>query len=55
VVLITSTFSLFIVWAALIILAFLAKSPWKIWLLYLGISLLFSVLIYFAPPLNTLS
>lgn len=55
VVLITSTFSFFIVWAALIILAFLAKSPWKIWLLYLGISLLFSVLIYFAPPLNTLS
>ena len=54
VVLITSTFSLFIVWAVLIILAFLTRNPWKIWGLYLAISIVFSVFIYLAPPLETL-
>ena len=52
-VLITSIFSMFILWAVLIILAFLAKSALKIWGLYLGLSILFSVLIYLAPPLTT--
>ena len=54
VILITATFSLFIVWAVLIILAFLAKNPWKIWGLYLAISIVFSVFVYLAPPLETL-
>jgi len=54
VVLITSTFSLFIIWAALLICAFLAKNVWKIWGIYLGFCLVFSILIYFAPPLDLL-
>ena len=45
VILITATFSLFIVWAVLIILAFLARNPWKIWSLYLAISIVFSVFV----------
>ena len=54
VVLITSTCSLFIIWAALLTCAFLAKKTWKIWGIYLGICLILSVLIYFAPPLHPL-
>ncbi|MFD2825928.1 hypothetical protein ACFSYG_05550 [Leeuwenhoekiella polynyae] len=54
VVLITSTFSLFIIWAALLICAFLAKNAWKVWGIYIGICILLSVLIYLAPPLHPL-
>lgn len=34
-VLITSTFTAFILWAGLMILAFLARNGWKVWLWYL--------------------
>jgi len=54
IVLITSTFSLFIVWAALLICAFLAKNALKIWGIYLAVCLVLSALIYLAPPLHTL-
>ncbi len=46
-VIITSTFSAFILWAVLMVLAFLGKNGWKIWGIYLAASLLFGVLIYF--------
>lgn len=46
-VIITSTFSAFILWAVLMVLAFLGKNGWKIWGIYLAVSLLFGVLIYF--------
>lgn len=45
-VIITSSFTVFIVWVALMVLAFLAKNGWKIWGLYLGLSLIFSIIIY---------
>lgn len=35
VVLITSSFSIFLLWATFIILAFLARNGWKIWGIYL--------------------
>lgn len=46
-VIITSTFSAFILWAVLMVLAFLGKNGWKIWGIYLAVSLFFGVLIYF--------
>lgn len=47
VVLMTLLFGGFILWAALLVLAFLAKNGWKIWGIYLLFTLLFSVIIYF--------
>lgn len=41
--LITMAFSSFILWASLFVVAFLAKNGWKIWGIYLLISLLFFV------------
>ena len=46
-VLITSIYSLYILWVAIILLSFLAKNGWKLWGLYLGIILLLAVAIYF--------
>ncbi|MEE9363627.1 MAG: hypothetical protein V3U92_13595 [Cellulophaga sp.] len=37
-VLITSIFTFFIVWCTLIIIPFLFKNGWKVWLLYIAIS-----------------
>lgn len=47
-VIITATFTGFILWASLIVVAFLAKSGWKIWGIYLLLSTLFSIIIYFS-------
>ena len=38
-VLISSMFTLFIVWCALLLIPFLFKNGWKAWLLYIAISL----------------
>lgn len=38
-VIITSTYSAFIVWATLMIFAFLAKNGWRIWGIYILVSL----------------
>ncbi|GAB3775873.1 hypothetical protein GCM10028818_20560 [Spirosoma horti] len=46
-ILLSSTFSFFLLWVGLIILAFLARNGWKIWGIYLLSSLIFSVIIYF--------
>ena len=45
-VLITMVFTGFIVWVALMVVAFLAKNGWKIWGIYLLLTLVFSLLIY---------
>lgn len=37
----TMKFSVFILWAVLMVLALLAKNGWKIWGIYLGLSLVF--------------
>lgn len=51
-VLITSTFSGFILWAVLMVLAFLAKNGWKIWGVYLLITMIFCLVIYFSKMHN---
>lgn len=37
----TMKFSVYVLWAVLMMVAFLAKSGWKIWGLYLGLSFIF--------------
>lgn len=42
-ILVTAVFAGSILWAGLLVLAFLTKSGWKIWLVYLSIALLFTL------------
>ena len=51
-VLMTMAFSGFILWVVLMIVAFLAKSGWKIWGIYILLSLVFSLLIYLGQTYN---
>lgn len=51
-VLITMAFSGFILWVALMVIAFLAKNGWKIWMIYILLSLIFSLLIYLGQTYN---
>ncbi|NVN19031.1 hypothetical protein GUA46_11820 [Muricauda sp. HICW] len=53
-VIITSTFSAFILWAILMVVAFLGKNGWKIWSIYLLASLVFFVIFYFGNQTNPL-
>ncbi|MEH6679109.1 MAG: hypothetical protein V7724_01110 [Sediminicola sp.] len=46
-IMITTAFTGFILWAVLMMLAFLARNGWKIWGLYLLLTLVFSLFIYF--------
>lgn len=45
-VLITITYTGFILWVVLMILAFLAKNGWKVWALYLTISVVCVTILY---------
>ena len=54
-VVITMAFSGFILWVALMIVAFLAKKGWKIWLLYVSLTLIFSGLIYVGQHYNPIA
>jgi hypothetical protein len=51
-VLTTLRFGGFVLWVALLIIAFLAKKGWKIWGVYLLLTLFFSVIIYFGNIYN---
>jgi hypothetical protein len=51
-VLITSTFTGFILWAVLMVLAFLAKSGWRVWLLYILLILIFLVIAWMGKTYN---
>ncbi|WP_036379556.1 hypothetical protein [Muricauda sp. MAR_2010_75] len=51
-VIITSTFSAFILWAVLMVAAFLGKNGWKIWGIYLLTSLVLFVIFYFGIQTN---
>ena len=46
-VMMTATFTLFIVWVALMLVAFMARNGWKIWGLYLLVTAVLSAIIYF--------
>lgn len=45
-VMITSTFSMFIIWAALMVAAYMGKNGWKTWGLYLLLSAVLLGLVY---------
>ncbi|MFB3385991.1 hypothetical protein [Flavobacterium sp. LAR06] len=51
-ILMTMAFSGFILWVALMVIAFLAKSGWKIWGLYILLTLVFSLFIYLGQTCN---
>jgi hypothetical protein len=47
-ILLSATFSVFFCWVGLMILAFLARNGWKIWVIYLLGCLILSLVIYLA-------
>lgn len=53
-VLFTLVFGGFLIWASLMILAFIAKSSWKIWGIYLLLTLFFSAIVYLNQPTPSL-
>ncbi|WPR75576.1 hypothetical protein [Algoriphagus sp. NG3] len=46
----TLVFAGFLLWVSLMIIAFIAKSGWKIWTIYLLLTLCFSVIVYINQP-----
>lgn len=53
-VIITSTFSAFILWAVLMVVAFLGKNGWKVLGIYILVSLVLFVIFYFGNQNNPL-
>lgn len=53
-VLITSIFTFFVVWCTLVIIPYLFKNGWKVWLLYLAICIVLYVVYYFGNQQNPL-
>ena len=53
-VIITSTFSAFILWAILMVVAFLGKNGWKVLGIYILVSLVLFVIFYFGNQTNPL-
>lgn len=51
-VIITSTYTSFILWAALMIFAFLAKNGWRIWAIYLLASAILAIIMFYGKSLN---
>ena len=49
--LLTLRFAGFVLWTVLLIVSFLSKSGWKIWGIYVLISLVFIIIIYYKQPL----
>ena len=52
--LLSSIYTLYILWCVLIIVSFLFKNGWKAWLIYLLITLVLGVVIYFLKPLSVM-
>ena len=51
-ILITSIYTVFIVWGTLMIVPFLFKNGWKVWGLYLLISILFYIIYFYGKQQN---
>lgn len=51
-IIMTMGFSGFILWVAMMVVAFLAKNSWKIWGLYLFLSSLFALIVYLGQTYN---
>lgn len=47
-VLLTLRFGGFMLWAALLVVAFLGRNGWKTWGIYLLLTLVFSLIVYFS-------
>lgn len=45
-VVLTATFTFYILWVILMLLAFLSRNGWKVWGIYLSTTILFAGLIY---------
>lgn len=43
---VTSAYSSFLIWAGLLVIAFLIKNGWKVWGIYLLLIILFSLIIF---------
>ena len=43
---ITSAYTSFILWAILMVFAFSSKNGWKVWGIYISLSIIFSILIF---------
>lgn len=43
---ITSAYTSFLVWAGLMVIAFMAKNGWKVWGIYLLLTLLFAAIVF---------
>ncbi|WP_394774347.1 hypothetical protein [Flavobacterium sp.] len=54
-ILMTMAFTGFILWVALMVIAFLAKSAWKIWGIYILLTLVFSLFIYLGQTYNPIA
>ena len=54
-VLMTMAFTGFILWVALMVIAFLAKSGWKIWGIFILLTLVFSLFIYLGQTYNPMA
>lgn len=52
IVLITAAFSGFIIWAGLMVVAFLMKNGWKTWGLYLSLTAIFAFITYLGKILS---
>jgi hypothetical protein len=51
-ILMTMAFTGFILWVALMVIAFLAKSGWKIWGVYIFLTLFFCLFVYLGQIYN---
>ena len=54
-ILITMAFSGFILWVVLMVTTFLAKNGWKIWGLYILLTLFFALFIYLGQTYNPMA
>lgn len=51
-ILVTSIITFFIIWCVFIILPYIFKNGWKVWLIYLGLIVVLGILYYLIQPLN---
>ncbi|CAM1371269.1 conserved membrane hypothetical protein [Tenacibaculum sediminilitoris] len=51
-VLITSIYTIFIIWGALLIVPYLFKNGWKAWILYIIISIILYIIYYLGSQQN---
>ncbi|WP_236980233.1 hypothetical protein [Membranihabitans maritimus] len=48
IIVMTTIYSFWLIWPGLMIIAFLIRKPWKTWLIYLGLTIICSAIVYFS-------